>query len=226
MLNPSFKYLDRGSDKTIVLIPGWATDYRIFDSLNLEFNYLLLVDFSPFTFESNLFNALREREIKKVSLLGWSLGGFLATEFAGKYPGLVEELILLGIRKKYIKEKIAEIAELLKRSKKGYLYKFYKQCFYKQENMAWFRENLLKAYCQDFDLEYLLKTLDYLAKSKINTQGLLAIEKIKIIHGERDQIAPIDEAKEVCSAIKKAEFITIENCGHALFLETDLGKYI
>jgi len=84
----------------------------------------------------------------------------------------------------------------------------------------------LKTYCQDFDLEYLLKTLDYLAKSEINTQELLAIEKVKIIHGACDQIAPIEEGREVCETIARAELITVENCGHALFLETDLANYI
>jgi len=221
-----FRYLDRGHQRNIVLIPGWATDYRIFDLLNLKFNYLLPINFSPFTFESSLFNVLREKEIKRVSLLGWSLGGFLAEKFAGKYPGLVDELILIGIRKKYNQEKIAEIEEFLKRSKKGYLYKFYQQCFFKQESLSWFKKNLLKTYCQDFDLEYLLKTLDYLAKSEINTQELLAIEKVKIIHGACDQIAPIEEGREVCETIARAELITVENCGHALFLETDLANYI
>ncbi|MDP8290091.1 MAG: alpha/beta hydrolase [Candidatus Susulua stagnicola] len=226
MLGSNFKYLDRGKDKTIVLIPGWATDYRIFDLLNLEFNYLLLIDFSFSSFETSLFNALRNKGIKKVSLLGWSLGGFLAARFAQEYPELTEELILLGIRKKYNQEKTAEIGKLLKRSKKTYLYKFYQQCFFKPKSMSWFKENLLKAYCQDFDLEYLLKTLDYLVKSQINTQELSAIKKIKIIHGERDQIAPINEAREVCKGLVGAELITIKNCGHALFLETDLKKYI
>ena len=36
-----FKLIDRGFKDTILLIPGWAADYRIFDSLDLEFNYLL-----------------------------------------------------------------------------------------------------------------------------------------------------------------------------------------
>jgi len=82
MPNPFFKYLDRGSDKTIVLIPGWATDYRIFDSLNVKFNYLLPLDFSPDTFENVILNALEEKGIEKVSLFGWSLGAFLAAEFS------------------------------------------------------------------------------------------------------------------------------------------------
>ena len=226
MPKPTFKYLDRGSDKTIVLIPGWATDYRIFDSLNVKFNYLLPFNFSPDTFENIILNALEEKGIEKVSLFGWSLGGFLAAEFSTKHPNLVEELILVSIRKKYKQEEIAGIGELLKKSKKGYLYKFYRQCFFKQENLSWFKKNLFKIYCQDFDIKYLLKTLDYLKKAKINTQGLAGIERIKIIHGESDEIAPIDEAREVQERIAGSQFLTIKDSGHIPFLEEDLGKYI
>lgn len=221
-----FRYLDRGYQKSIVLIPGWAADYRIFDSLNLRFNYLLPLDFSPFSFEDNLLNTLEERRIDRVSLFGWSLGGFLSAEFAAKHPNLVEELILVSIRKKYKEKEIAGIKELLKKSKRGYLYKFYIQCFSRKISLSWFKKTLLKTYCEEFDLEYLLRTLDYLAKMRINTRELAGIERIKIIHGESDRIAPIDEAGEVQEAIANAELIIIKDSGHIPFLEEDLGKYI
>jgi len=72
----------------------------------------------------------------------------------------------------------------------------------------------------------LLKTLDYLKKAKINTQGLAGIERIKIIHGERDEIAPIDEARGVQERIAGSQFLTIKDSGHIPFLEEDLGKHI
>ena len=221
-----FKYLDRGQKKTIVLIPGWATDYRIFDSLNLKFNYLVPLNFSPFTCEEDILKALEENQIKSFSLLSWSLGGFLAAEFAIKYPDLVDELILVSIRKKYRAEDIAITKELLKKSKKGYLYKFYEQCFYKKESLVWFKKNLLKSYCGDFDLEYLLRTLECLGEKKINTQKLNEVKRIKIIHGEHDRIAPVDEAREIKEAVSGAELIIIKDSGHSPFLEDDLGKYI
>ncbi len=226
MLDLSFKYLDRGNNNTIALIPGWATDYKIFGSLNLKFNYLLPLNLSPPTFENSILNALKEKWIERISLLGWSLGGFLAAEFAIKYPELVNELILVSIRKKYQPEEIAGIKELLKKSKRGYLYKFYTQCFTDPVSLSWFKRNLLKTYCEKFDLEYLLKTLDYLAKSQIKTQELAGIGRVRIIHGEHDRIAPIAEAREVQSAITGAELIAIKNCGHIPFLEADLGSYI
>ena len=226
MLKTKFKYINKGQQKTIVLIPGWATDYRIFDSLSLKFNYLLPLDSSPFTLEDNILDVLEEKGIGKISLLGLSMGGFLAAEFAAKHPNLVEELILISIRKKYKEKDIAGVGELLKKSKKSCLYKFYTQCFFKKEGLSWFKENLFKSYCEQFDLEYLLRTLDYLEKSQINTQELTGIKRIKIIHGENDRIVPIAEAREVQEAITGAELIIVENSGHIPFLEADLGEYI
>ena len=221
-----FKYLDRGYQKSIVLIPGWAADYRIFDSLDLDFNYLLPLNFSPFIFEKSLLRVLRGKKIGKISLLGWSLGGFLGAEFAAKHKDLIDELILISIRKKYKEKEIAGVKELLKKSKKGYLYKFYTRCFSKKRSLGRFEKNLFRSYCEKLDLKYLLETLDYLGRAEIKSKELVKIEKVKIIHGELDGIAPINEARSIKEGLAQAEFISIKGIGHIPFLEVDLNKYI
>jgi len=221
-----FKYLDRGYQKSLVLIPGWAADYRIFDSLDLDFNYLLPLIFSPFTFEKSLVRVLGEKKIGKISLLGWSLGGFLGAEFAAKHTDLIDELILISIRKKYKEKEIAEIKELLKRSKKGYLYKFYTRCFSKKISLSRFKKNLFRRYCEELDLEYLLETLDYLGRTEIKPEELAGVGRIKIIHGEADKIAPISEARSIKAGLAQAEFVSIKDSGHIPFLEEDIRKYI
>ena len=221
-----FKYLDRGYQKVIVLIPGWATDYRIFDSLDLDFNYLLPLNFSPFTFEKNLLRVLRDKKISRVSLLGWSLGGFLGAEFAAKHTDPIDELILISIRKKYKEREIAEVKGLLKKSKKGYLYNFYTRCFSEKKNLSQFKKSLFRRYCKKLDLEYLLETLDYLRRAEIKPEELAGVGKIKIIHGEADKIAPVKEAGNIKEGLVQAEFVSIRDSGHIPFLEEDIRKYI
>lgn len=225
-LSKAYRYLDRGYQDSIVLIPGWASDYRIFATLDLMFNYLIPIDFSPFTFEKDLLAALKESDIAKVSLFGYSLGGFVASEFASKYPNLVDRLILVSIRKRYKTEGLEEIRRHLEKSKKGYLYKFYTQCFSKKEDMGWFRENLLKIYCKELDLDYLLKTLDYLGNTEVKPELLPAIEKIMIIHGSQDLIAPIREAIEVKDGLPHARFVSIEDAGHMPFLKENFARFV
>ena len=225
-ISTAFKYIDRGHRDPIVLIPGWATDYRIFDSLDLRFNYLLPTEFSPFTFKRDLDKALREKAIKKISLFGYSLGGFAACEFAWDSPEMVDELILVGIRKRYKTNELAQIKSHLKKNKRAYLYKFYSQCFLNKEKMRYFRKNLLKAYIEELDLDYLLSTLDYLSSFEIRPELLNSIRQIKIVHGREDKIAPIGEALEIKDNLPQAQFITIDGEGHIPFLKERFSEDI
>jgi len=49
-LKSEFRFFNRGFKDTLVLIPGWATDYRIFNSLDLSYNYLLTTKLYHFNF--------------------------------------------------------------------------------------------------------------------------------------------------------------------------------
>lgn len=221
-----FKFIDRGRRASIVLIPGWATDYRIFNSLDLKFNYLIPINFSPFVFEKGLLTTLKDNNLNKISLFGWSLGGFLACDFALKHTDFIDKLILVSIRKRYRKEKIEEIKDSLKEKKKGYLYKFYAQCFYNREQFFYFRKNLLKRYCRELDLEFLINSLNYLSSAKLEPELLKKIKKITILHGEYDKIAPLQEAREVKNSLTQAKFILIKEAGHIPFLEKDFSRYV
>jgi len=221
-----FKYIDRGKEDQIVLIPGWGSDYRIFDSLDLNFNYLIPLNFSFLDFEQRLFEAVKDKGMSKISLLGWSLGSFLAAEFSAKYPQIVDKLILVGIRRKYPAEQIDEIKSLLLRSKKGYLLRFYSQCFYDQEARLKLKNGLMKDYLEDFDLNFLLEGLDYLKAATIDFESLKVVKQIKIIQGKEDKIAPLAEVKDIKNDLPQAEFISIKEAGHAVFLEKDIAEYL
>jgi len=211
-------YLNRNKRNSIVLIPGWASDYRIFDALDLEFNYIIPKTFSTATFKQELQTELKQMDVSSVSVFGWSMGAFLAVDFALTHMDMVNELFLVGIRKKYNPKDIALIKDYLKKSKKGYLYKFYTECFANKEEGTWFRENLLKTYCKEMDTEKLVDTLDYLSSVEMSSEHLLPFEKLTIIHGECDKIAPVEEAREIINGLPRARFISFQDTGHMPFL--------
>ncbi len=223
---PRFKYIDRKKSNLLVLIPGWASDWQVFRHLDLEFNYLLPVKFSPFSFEQALLKTLREKGFKKISLFGWSLGGFLAAEFAGKYPAYIDRLILVGIRKRYADQELRQMKALLKRNKQDCLYSFYNMCFAKDEGSSWFRQNLLSDYSKDLKTDYLLEGLDYLENAQLNPSSLDKIAKIQIIHGEDDAVAPIQEVAQLKNNLPQAKFTAIKEAGHMPFLRQDFGRYL
>lgn len=215
----TFRYVDRKKDSEIVLIPGWATDHRIFDSLDLEFNYVIPEDFHPFGFADSLASYLKEKSIDKVSLFGYSLGGFIACEFAIKYPTMLDELILVGIRKKYAGEDLAVVKESLIRNKKAYLYKFYKQCLNIKEGLRNFKQGLFQSYIEDLDPGYLMDTLKYLESFNIKFKDLIGPYKITIIHGREDRIAPFEEALDIKNTLPGARLVVIDGEGHMPFLK-------
>jgi pimeloyl-ACP methyl ester carboxylesterase len=223
-----FRLVRRGFKDAIVLVPGWAADYRIFDTLDLNYNYLLPVDFNPAYFEDCLLEFLDAASLSRVSLFGWSQGGFLASDFASQYPEKIDELILLGIRKRYDQRALEEIKLKLTRNKRVFLYKFYLNCFSSGDNegRAWFKIRLLKKYLDNMSAEQLIDGLDYLSRARIKTEDLSGIKKIRIFHGTEDRIAPFQEAMEIKSCLPAAEFIRIEGAGHILFLNPDFkGKF-
>ena len=215
-----FKLIDRGFRDFLVLIPGWATDFRIFNTLKLDYNYLVPVKFEPSNFNAGLTKILKKESIKIISLFGWSLGGFLAQEFALNNHKLIEELLLVSIRKRYELRLLGEIKNQLFKNKRGFLYKFYLECFSNNdlEGLAWFKKNLLRDYCRGLELDYLLAGLDYLSQSELKTDSLARIKKVRIFHGRKDAIAPFAEAVLLRNDLPLADFVSMPGCGHIPFL--------
>ena len=221
-----FKFINRGYSATLVLLPGWASDHRIFETLDFAYNYIIPVNFVPTAFKENLLRTLQENSLSKVSILGWSLGGFAACEFSAEYSSHIEELILVGIKQKYKQVDLELIKRYLNKNKKAYLNRFYVQCFHDSKYLDYFKENFAKKYHEDFMLDVLLKGLDYLGTTEIKAGSLKMIKKIKIIHGEFDNIASLEEAKMVKDGLPQAEFIVVKGMGHMPFLNPDFRKHI
>lgn len=214
------RFCDRGFSKRLLLLPGWATDYRIFSNLDLSYNYLLPVEYNPFDFEKELAEFLKKESIDNISLLGWSMGGLLASDFASRNPERVDELILVSTQKKFNPELLEDIKHKIKENKKTFLYKFYLNFFSEEdrEGLSWFKENLLMAYIDELKLDSLLNGLDYLSATQINTASLSGIKKIRIFQGELDKIVPAEEALRLKSELSRADFISFVKTGHAPFL--------
>ncbi len=229
-----FKFVDRGFKETIVLIPGWATDYRIFSRLELNYNYLLPVKFHPFVFIEALLKQLDASGIEKVSLFGWSLGGFLANDFSLANPERVNKLILISVCNKFNPHKLEVIRERILKNKKAYLHKFYIDCFFpnSQSGYVWFKDNLLKDYLKETALEDLAAGLDYFLQSAIAVESLSLIKNVKIFHGAKDKIVSLKESAQTWGqffldnrqSVSKIEFISLSESGHIPFLSRDFRE--
>lgn len=221
-----FKFVDRKESKALVLIGGWAFDYRIFGTLDLPFNYFFYIDESGGDFETELKQLLAENCIKKISLFGWSQGAFVACDFACNNVDIIDEVIFVGLRTKYDKENLQEIKKYLSKNKKAFLYSFYKDCFCRQEQSCylWFKNNLLKDYLENTEPDRLVSGLDVLLRYQIRPEALEQIKDIKIVHGKEDAIAPVEQAVTIAKTLPQAKFIGFERTGHLPFLRDDFKK--
>lgn len=221
-----FELVNRGFSKTLVLISGWATDYRVFENLDLEYNYLFAKQFSYTNFNQELLDVLEQNKIERVSFFGWSQGAFLATDFALKNPHKTDELFLLSVRKRYEKNSLRQVKENLEKNKVECLSKFYADCFstFDNEGAGWFKKNLLNSYLKEMAIEDLIGGLDYLAFAEIKPELLGGFSKIKIFHGRLDRIAPFIEAQRIEEELRQATLIDFPKLGHNLFLNREFQE--
>ena len=225
-LKSEFEFRGRGFKDTLVLIPGWATDWRLFEGLELDYNYLLTTKLYPSDFNRELLRQMDQLEISKVSVFGFSLGGFLAAEFACGYPEKIAKLILLGVCKRYDPQLLENIEREIRAYRRPWLYKFYLNCFSKadREGWEWFRKNLLKEYLDKLSLDELTMGLDYLACQALDPEILAKVGDIRIFHGGDDMIAPVKEALEMKADLPRAKFTLLADRGHLFFLSRDFRE--
>ena len=221
-----FEFFPRGFADTAVLIPGWASDCRIFAGLDLAFNYLLPVRLNFSDFEKELTRALEQNSIKKAHLLGWSLGGFLATELAIKNPSRIKELILLSIAREFDGNLLKDIESKIKKNKRAYLYKFYRDCFSAGDKAGWcwFKKNLLKDYINTMELDSLLAGLNYLSTVRLKLADASGIDRVRIFHGEEDRIMPFSDAARIRSEFGGVCFTALSGIGHICFLNSQFKE--
>lgn len=202
-----------------VFFPGWATDHRVFDDLDLPTNRLLPLEPFSESIHDELANYIRTSELAPVTLMGWSLGGFVAAEFARQFPELVSQLILCGVRFRYSAEQIEATRRGILDNRERFLTTFYRQCFLpsQKEDYQRFRGELVQCYLNKMSTDCLLISLDYLAQVEMNADSL-PIHPICMIHGDQDVVAPVYEAMAIAESAESAQLHIIPNAGHAAFL--------
>jgi pimeloyl-ACP methyl ester carboxylesterase len=228
MKETKFKHIDRGKKRVAVLIPGWAMDRRIFQNLDIDYNYLVPVEFSS----EDVFEKLAETLTsmgQKATLIGWSFGGLLAAHFMVVYPELVDRAVLVSVKENYSQSEIDKMKEYLERNKTTYLKGFYRKCFSGQDDSEkkWFTSKLLKSYLKDMDEKVLFSQLDFL---KFNYLPVLALKehskKLLFIHGDRDAVVPLGEVSVLKKYLPAANFVTIKNTGHVPFLHPEFKSIL
>lgn len=207
----------------VVLLPGWGTDWRIFGDLELPGSALVARVPRPGGLGELLDGCSRD----SVTLAGWSLGGFYAAKRAAEQPGPVKKLVLAGVRRSYPDGAVEDMLDELEEASETCLRDFYRRCFLpaQREDYRWFRSELMDDYLRTLQVERLRNGLRRLRDVELQPSRLPPVPTT-LVHGTRDAVAPLDEARAIAHEADAAELRPVAGAGHAVFTHEIFRKVL
>jgi pimeloyl-ACP methyl ester carboxylesterase len=222
------KQVDRHCDQSLVIIPGWGFDWRIFERLDLPYNYVFYTGNRISACTKALSALMNETNALSYSLLGWSQGAFAACDLCRDYAHRIERLVLIGVRQAYTQVSLDNMLQRLRKNQRGMMLGFYRACFRGHDAACfrWFKQTLLAPYLQELSLSRLEADLHWLRQARIQPEHLRGVKKVTVVQGALDEIAPLAEAEALTKQCQQARLVTLDPCGHLPFLLDDFAKHI
>ena len=198
----------------VVFLPGWGFDGRIAELLEQHARSWIYpaTMLDPASMTGDLFDFLNEKGIDRIELKGWSMGGYLALDFARTYPDRVAALELIGMRSHWPAAEIDAIIVELQADPAAFLQTFYRKCFLGHKSAyRSFVKNLQSDYLHNLDLPLLVKGLAYLRTAQWDPAPGIPT---RLVHGRNDIIAPLAQRANIPAATVEI----VEYGGHMPFL--------
>jgi len=223
-----FKHISKGQAARLVMVPGWAFDWRPLARSSPPLGGVAYTGENPREFSADLRRWLGPKDDQTISLLGWSMGAYAVADFAVRHPAMVNRLILVSARSRYGPQDIDPVRAFLRRNRKAFLGKFYRDCFSTDEgdSYRWFRSTLLHEYLDQMNLERLNRELDWLSTARLDIDRLRTCRDLVLVHGTADRIAPPEEAQQLAQALPHAKKVWMKDAGHLPFLRSDFAEQV
>ncbi|MDJ0645645.1 MAG: alpha/beta hydrolase [Flavobacteriaceae bacterium] len=238
ILGQTIKYIEKGEGETLILLHGLGSNYERWtyniDALAKSYNVIALdqigfgnsdkpvIPFRGNTLVAFLNEFMVQKSIEKATLVGNSMGGWVAALFATIYPDKVHKLILvnpaflLGLPEDADADAIYSFANPTTLSDmKNYVTRIYYQ------NRKLLNEDSLKKmlikklrWNDGHTVYQIIKSL--IAKKDLMTDRLSKINApTLLIHGKHDSIVPIETIKILEKSILNSKTVIYEQSGHS-----------
>lgn len=175
---------------TGVLLPGWATDSRVFNVWPYA-NLVVPEKIYPDGFEQDLERFLDQQGIRDFFIYGFSMGAFLGASLQQRFADRIIFSVLVGLCQGYDSGQIAAIKAEIQANKADYLSRFYLNCFSTAGERREFKRVLQQQYLSLFDSSCLLEGLDFLAETSFQAETLPLLYSTVFLNGDIDRIAVI-----------------------------------
>lgn len=205
-----------------VFLPGWGFDGRVTGLAAPPRPWLTTNrPADPAEILAGLDTSLKYLGIESIVLVGWSLGAYLALDFAAIHPGKISAVYLLAARDQWPPAEIAAIRQGIREDRDEFMRSFYRKCFlgYRQAGQD-FREKLEEQYLTALSPPILNEGLDYLGEVHLaqRLRPLAGFDlPIYLLDGARDIIAPPTAPPAGATHFHQL----FRHGGHPLFLEAD-----
>lgn len=160
-----------------------------------------------------------------VTIVGFSLGGFSALNFAIHFPYKVKKLIIVaantnGLNDKEISLRKSTIDFLEKHSYKGISQARIQQFLHPDNHSNPKITEIIKKMDSNLGKEILIRQLKATSSRVDISQQVTQLNiPILFISAENDALVPSEAIKETANNTLKGKFISVKNCGHMIPLE-------
>lgn len=161
---------------------------------------------------------------KKFTLIGFSLGGYIALELMQRIPHQVDKLILINSAAKTLSEKgqieRERSIELINNGKFDFLINLIFKNSVHDKNKHHELLPLLKSMALEVGAKRYLEQLTAMVNKPDHSDLLTTIEcPTLLIASKNDKVMPPERSEHMAENIKNSQLIYVENCGHMAPLE-------
>jgi pimeloyl-ACP methyl ester carboxylesterase len=232
-----------GTGEPLVLVPGFASGMWSWFGQEVLAENFRLIEFDPSgigrsraktanqsldSFTNDLLGLLDELRLEKVHLLGTSFGGFVATEFALRFPERVKKLIL-ACTTAGGPEHISPDVEILRSFTRNpeftlgeQIRRFFRPAFTEKFNAE--HAEIVEKVCQLRE-ENVVNEETYVAQLRTAfsfdvSARLSEIEhETLVITGDRDNLVPMQNSENLAAELTTATLKIVKDGSHMIFVE-------
>lgn len=235
-------YTDAGHGKVVVLIHGFCESLTLWRSFEQElslFARVICIDLPGFGesryfgeeisiewFADKVSRLMNDLDINSYSVIGHSLGGYVALALADKYTDKIDTITLFHStaladteEKRLNRDKAAGF---IKRNGLGKFMDSFVAPLFAEENRVKCRDKIENLIFEGkkSDQDAVLQTINAMKNRKSRTDILKNFNKpILMIIGEKDVAVPLTDSLSQSELGDKTESLVLKNCGHMGMIE-------